>query len=239
MISIRPDENNGLRLFIGQEQFARFVEDKQAGEIRLDTEAPQKHLTSFEMRMLARREQQTIFSRDEINGLAHSTDLHTHFAGCLSPEDLIEAGLEHNISIPADLLKKAGIDLSRYKTDGHNNVLLNDLAANRADIEKYAMAMRIPLEQQETFNKMEEIYVMRGPFTKNAEMFPTFSCAKSRLLMRLPALNMPNSRFLRLSAISGCWKPCIRNCRRLNAIQAAKCVFGGDVAPFGQGMESG
>lgn len=173
MISIRPDENNGLRLFIGQEQFARFVEDKQAGEIRLDTEAPQKHLTSFEMRMLARREQQTIFSRDEINGLAHSTDLHTHFAGCLSPEDLIEAGLEHNISIPADLLKKAGIDLSRYKTDGHNNVLLNDLAANRADIEKYAMAMRIPLEQQETFNKMEEIYVMRGPFTKNAEMFPT------------------------------------------------------------------
>ncbi len=28
MISIRPDENNGLRLFIGQEQFARFVEDK-------------------------------------------------------------------------------------------------------------------------------------------------------------------------------------------------------------------
>lgn len=173
MISIRPDEKDGLRLFIGKEQFARFVRDGQTGEISLDAEAPQKHLTSFEMRMLARRGRQTFFSCDEVEDLAHATDLHTHFAGCLSPEELVEAGLEHNISVPAGLLEKAGIDSSRYETDNGGGVLLSRLAADREDIEKYMAAMRIPLGRQETFNKLEEIYVMRGPFTKNPEMFPT------------------------------------------------------------------
>lgn len=155
LISIRPDNSDGLNLLIGGENFARFIKNKSNHTIHLDTEAPQKHLTSFEMRMLARGEYKEIFSRSDIVGLGHSTDLHTHFAGCLSPEDLIKVGLEHNISIPAWIADKAGIDISCYKTDTQNNILLSDIAAKKDDIDKYVSSMRIPLEQQETFNKME------------------------------------------------------------------------------------
>ena len=172
IISVQPDKDNGLDLFIGKERFARFVRNPADGQISLDTNVPQKHLTSFEMRMLARSDRQNVFARDEIEGFSHSTDLHTHFAGCLSPEDLVEVGLEHHISIPASLAKKAGIDITQYAVDKQDNILLSDIAARHDDMEKYMDSMRIPLEQQETFNKMEEIYVMRGPFTKNPDMFP-------------------------------------------------------------------
>ena len=106
MISVQPDKDNGLDLFIGKERFARFVRNPADEQISLDTNVPQKHLTSFEMRMLARSDRQNVFARDEIEGFSHSTDLHTHFAGCLSPEDLVEVGLEHHNSIPASLAKK-------------------------------------------------------------------------------------------------------------------------------------
>ena len=172
IISIKKeDEEYGL--YLGKECFAHFKEDKANTGFALDTKQPQKHLTAFEMRMLARdNERPQVFSRDDINGISHSTDLHTHFAGCLRPEELIKVGLKHDLAIPADLMSKIGIDTAKYNRDEKNNIKLNDLAKNREDIAKYADAMRIPLEQQETFNKMEEIYVMRGPFTKNKELFP-------------------------------------------------------------------
>lgn len=172
LISIRPDDNNGLNLYIGGENFARFIHDEANHVIVLDENTEQKHLTSFEMRMLARNEYDRIFARSDIERIGHSTDLHTHFAGCLTPEDLVSIGLEQNISIPGWILEKAGIETSGYKTDAQNNVLLRDVAAHEKDIGRYLASMRIPLEQQETFNKMEEIYVMRSPFTKNSELFP-------------------------------------------------------------------
>lgn len=171
LLVIKPDDKGGLNLVIGGENFARFVIDEKNHTVSLDAEAPQKHLTSFEMRMLARNDHGEIFARNDIAGLGHSTDLHTHFAGCLSPEDLVSVGLEHNISIPAWILEKSGIDTSRYVVDEKNNVLLRDVAAHKTDMDKYLSSMRIPLEQQETFNKMEDIYVMRGPFTKNPDLF--------------------------------------------------------------------
>lgn len=167
IISIKP-ENSGYNLYLKDECFAHFKEDKTAQKIVLDTEHPQKHLTAFEMRLLSRKNSEPqVFSRNDINGLKHSTDLHTHFAGCLSPEDLIKVGIKHDLSIPSDILSKIDIDISKYNS---RDIKLTDLTGD--DLQKYASSMRIPLEQQETFNKMEEIYVMRGPFTKNKELFP-------------------------------------------------------------------
>ncbi|MCI5544495.1 MAG: hypothetical protein MR368_03365 [Azospirillum sp.] len=167
IISIMP-ENGGYNLYLKDECFAHFKEDETTHKIVLDTKHPQKHLTAFEMRLLARKNiEPQVFSRDDINGLKHSTDLHTHFAGCLSPEELIEVGIKHDLSIPSDILSKIDIDISKYNS---RNIKLTDLTDG--DLQKYASSMRIPLEQQETFNKMEEIYVMRGPFTKNKELFP-------------------------------------------------------------------
>ena len=170
IISIKQ-ENGGYNLYLKDECFAHFKEDKGSQKIILDTELPQKHLTAFEMRTLARKNVELkIFARDDINGLKHSTDLHTHFAGCLSPEDLIEIGIKHDLSIPSGLLSKADVDTAKYGKEANGDVKLSDLTSD--DLQKYASSMRIPLEQQETFNKMEEIYVMRGPFTKNKELFP-------------------------------------------------------------------
>lgn len=167
IISIKP-ENGGYNLYLKDECFAHFKEDETTHKIVLDTKHPQKHLTAFEMRLLARKNiEPQVFSRDDINGLKHSTDLHTHFAGCLSPEELIEVGIKHDLSIPSDILSKIDIDISKYNS---SNIKLTDLTDG--DLQKYASSMRIPLEQQETFNKMEEIYVMRRPFTKNKELFP-------------------------------------------------------------------
>ena len=165
-------ENEDYGLYLGKECFAHFKEDKIKGGFVLDAKQPQKHLTAFEMRMLARHNNEPqIFSRDDIMGIKHSTDLHTHFAGCLKPEDLIEVGLKHHLTIPSGMLSKIGIDIAKYTQNEQNSIKLEDLAKNQEDIAKYADAMRIPLEQQETFNKMEEVYVMRGPFTKNKELF--------------------------------------------------------------------
>jgi len=172
IISVQK-ENEKYGLYLGKECFAHFKKDKVNGRFSLDTKQPQKHLTAFEMRMLARHNKEPqIFSRDDIDGIKHSTDLHTHFAGCLKPEDLIEVGLKHNLIIPSDMMSKIGIDVTKYTKDEKNNIKLEDLVKKQKDIVKYADAMRIPLEQQETFNKMEEIYTMRGPFTKNKELLP-------------------------------------------------------------------
>ncbi len=164
-------ENGKYNLYIGNECFASFTQNPNDSIFLVDANAPQKHLTAFEMRMLARKNiPPKIFQRDEISGMKHSTDLHTHFAGCLSPEDLINIGQEHNLSIPVDILSKANIDISKYKADSKNAIKLTDLS--NEDLQKYASSMRIPIERQETFNKMEEVYVMRGPFTKNKALFP-------------------------------------------------------------------
>ena len=163
-------EQGEYNLYIGKERFATFRED-QGNTFFLDTNRPQKHLTSFEMRMLAREKvQPKVFSRDDISGMKHSTDLHTHFAGALSPEDLIDVGMKHNLSIPADILSSANIDTNKYQKDSKGNIRLAELS--KSDLQAYASSMRIPLEQQETFNKMEEVYVKRGPFTKNIELLP-------------------------------------------------------------------
>ena len=130
-------------------------------------------LISFETRMLAQgKTDQVPFSRDKQTDFLPKTDLHTHFAGAIRPETLIEVGIAHNLSYPAKFLTKLGIDAQKYTVDDKGNVLLSLL--DKDDIVKMRMGLIISPVTQETFNKMEEIYALRGPFTKNKELFPDF-----------------------------------------------------------------
>ncbi|MFI3242177.1 MAG: hypothetical protein R3Y43_06385 [Alphaproteobacteria bacterium] len=124
------------------------------------------------MRMLARPNSTfKPFPRTDTTGLEKQTDLHTHHAGCLSPEDLIYLGLKHNIYIPQSVLEENGISCSKYKKNEDGDVSLISLAADKEAIKQYADSMRIPNIKQETFNKLEDIYNARKPFTKNPVLF--------------------------------------------------------------------
>lgn len=129
-------------------------------------------LTSFETKLLAQSTNldKIPFSRLE-NAPKVKTDLHTHFAGFLSPEQLIECGLSCNINIDKYSLDIAKIDTKNLKEQDNGKYNLRDVVSNFSNKQKLINAMKIDTSEQETFNKMEEIYKVRGVFTKNKEMF--------------------------------------------------------------------
>lgn len=99
------------------------------------------------------------------------TDLHTHFAGFLTPEQLIACGIGHEIYFPSWILEKANIDYTYIPNNKNNQYKLEDIISNTSNRQLLINAMKIDTSEQETFNKMEEIYAVRGPFTKNPNMF--------------------------------------------------------------------
>ncbi len=130
-------------------------------------------LTTFETRSLAQSKTGVIpFERDKQTDFLPRTDLHTHFAGAIRPEDLIAVGISHNIDYPASSLKMIGIDVSAYEVDDKGNLKIATLLPE--DLKILESKMMISVVTQETFNKMEEIYALRGPFTKNPELFPDY-----------------------------------------------------------------
>lgn len=142
--------------------------NKRTGEIESVNQ-----LTSFETRLLAQSKTSSVpFSREQASDFTPKTDLHTHFAGALTPETLIEVGKSHNIGYPTWILTKMGIDISQYDVDKNGNVLINSISEK--DMETIKEHLMISPITQETFNKMEEVYAFRGPFTKNKELFPDY-----------------------------------------------------------------
>lgn len=130
-------------------------------------------LTSFETRLLAQSKTSSVpFSREQVSDFTPRTDLHTHFAGALKPETLIEVGKKHDIGYPTWILNKMGIDISQYEVDKSGNVPISSITDK--DIETIKGHLMISPVTQETFNKMEEVYAFRGPFTKNSELFPDY-----------------------------------------------------------------
>nr|MCR5146230.1 hypothetical protein [Clostridia bacterium] len=142
--------------------------NKRTGEIENINQ-----LTSFETRLLAQSKTNSVpFSREKLSEFTPRTDLHTHFAGALTPETLIEVGKKHNIGYPTWILNKMGIDVSQYEVDKNGNVAI--LSINDKDLETIREHLMISPITQETFNKMEEVYAFRGPFTKNSKLFPDY-----------------------------------------------------------------
>lgn len=129
-------------------------------------------LLGFESRCLAQGKNREVpFERKE-KIVFTKTDLHTHFAGALSVDSLIEVGLKHNITYPIRLLKSIGINVDSYNHDNSDSIYLSQLSEE--DMDKLKSNLKLPIITQETFNKMEEIYSLRGPFTKNKELFPEY-----------------------------------------------------------------
>ncbi|MBQ6992211.1 MAG: hypothetical protein IJN50_04820 [Clostridia bacterium] len=129
-------------------------------------------LTAFETRTLAQKKDEvTIFDRQETD-FVPKTDLHTHFAGALSPDILIDVAKNHNVTYPAKFLQEIGIDISKYEKNEKGEILISSIVEEDINILKERLA--IPMTTQETFNKMEEIYKLRGPFTKNQALFADY-----------------------------------------------------------------
>ncbi len=90
------------------------------------------------------------------------TDLHSHFAGCLSGRDLVDLGLAVNAVVTKEALAQVGIFCE------HDTPLyaLEPVAQAR-----FATALDIPLDRQVTFLDMERLYAMRAPLTRHPELF--------------------------------------------------------------------
>lgn len=165
--SLEQTENPDIyRLSISDTIFINF--SKSTGEI----ESVNK-LTAFETRLLAQGKANLVpFSRENKPDFSPKTDLHTHFAGAITPQALIEVGKQHDIDYPAYLLTRIGVDISQYEVDENGKIKLNSISDKDLDILK--TKLMISPVTQETFNKMEEVYDLRGPFTKNKELFPDY-----------------------------------------------------------------
>ena len=158
-----PEDSDVSRIMLSDTMFVDVNRKTGKTEIK-------NRLTSFELRLLAQGTENGVpFSREKLGDFKPETDLHTHFAGALSPDTLIKIGLEHDISYPASKLEQLGISTDRYEVDENGQVKLS--ALSEYDMENMKNGLKLSQVTQETFNKMEEIYDLRGPFTKNPEMF--------------------------------------------------------------------
>lgn len=106
------------------------------------------------------------------------TDLHTHLSGALTADDLTLIAKKFNPHIPVEIIKKAGIDVSKYEKylevteekdfDGKplevSRLAFNNLS--QEDIEKYKSKLSINVNAQETFGAMEECYSFRHPIVR-------------------------------------------------------------------------
>lgn len=90
------------------------------------------------------------------------TDLHSHFAACLSGQDLVALGLAVNAVIPQTVLSQAGIFRE------HNTPLA---ALDERARARLACALDIPLDRQVTFLDMERLYALRAPLARHPALF--------------------------------------------------------------------
>ena len=168
--NLEPTENPDVyRLTINDSIYVNV--SKSTGELEVLSK-----LTAFETRSLGQtKEMVGAFSRDKQTDFVPKTDLHTHFAGALSPDILVDVGKKHGVKYKKDVLEKIGIDMSGYEVDDKGMVELASI--NEKDIKVLKEALAMPIATQELFNRMEEVYALRGPMTKNKALFPDLMMA--------------------------------------------------------------
>lgn len=93
------------------------------------------------------------------------TDLHTHLAGVLSGEQLLNIGIKHHISYPQKLLNLMGIETN-------SELPLSDLS--ETDKKVFVRSLSTPINKQIRFtdevNCLENIYAYRQVFQKNPDL---------------------------------------------------------------------
>lgn len=101
------------------------------------------------------------------------TDLHTHYAGCISGLDLVAIGIENAIAYPAALLAEAGV-----RTSTEADVLLSDLPDGPRG--RLARELAVAADERITFVDMERIYRLRSPITKSPDAMPAILAKLAR-----------------------------------------------------------
>ena len=66
------------------------------------------------------------------------TDLHTHFAGVLSPDELVQLGLQHDISLDTPTAKKLGVVSEDFSA---KSIPLKELSNNQMSLLKAGLAL--------------------------------------------------------------------------------------------------
>ncbi|MEQ8985014.1 MAG: NUDIX domain-containing protein [Deltaproteobacteria bacterium] len=118
-----------------------------------------RRLTPYEARFMA--ETGTVHPRRRgTANVALRTDLHTHFAGCLTAEALVEVAVEAELVYPD--LDALGI----RQTDGRVDRLSSSVRRTLAE------RLAIPADRQVPFAAMSDVYRRRSPITKHLPLLP-------------------------------------------------------------------
>lgn len=155
------------RLVAAFREHVRVVDgEARLGEVVLgrwrDGWEPATKLTALEVRFLADRGYPHPAGA-VIAAAPPRTDLHTHFAGCLRPDALLEIGAKHDLRYPAALLGELGIEVAE-------DLRLASVPANVR--EALGRALALAIDTQHTHQDMSRIYKLRRPITKHLAAFP-------------------------------------------------------------------
>lgn len=133
----------------------------------LDVTALGYRLSPFELRYAAdhgRLHPIPLAARTPARVRTPVTDLHTHYAGCVSGEALVDLATEHGIVMSTALLAEGGVHI-----DGAS-ARVGDLPEGARA--RLARALSVPIDKRITFVDMERIYRLRGAITKSDLTFP-------------------------------------------------------------------
>lgn len=94
------------------------------------------------------------------------TDLHCHFAGVLSPDELIELAFEHSLELDAETAIRTGVVSKTYEGGA---ISLHTLTEDQLNTLKNGLQLNA--DRQSLFDDLEVIYKNRAFITKNPAMF--------------------------------------------------------------------
>lgn len=98
--------------------------------------------------------------------MAVRTDLHTHFAGVLSPDELIEVGLEHNVSLDVATAKRLQLVSANY-----SGAPLPLAALSERQMATLKAGLKLSPEKQNLFDSLDEVYANRAFIAKDQDLF--------------------------------------------------------------------
>ncbi|MFZ4713808.1 MAG: hypothetical protein ACOYL6_08865 [Bacteriovoracaceae bacterium] len=143
------------------------------------------HISTYDLRQFADQgdvylknwRQQKAFSGN-YQMLRSSTELHTHFAGALRPESMIEIGVEMGVMYPVATIKAIEAysgekilhdDLNIEMMNGKEYIAIKD--APIKTLQQIARHLALDVSKVETFEYLEMIYDWRDPFVKDLTLF--------------------------------------------------------------------